>query len=202
MIRNIVRFLVVLGLACVVMGGGVAVLFAVFKGDLERRDNQEKEAAIREACPPGATVDLEHPLAGKPFAPDAVYAARGPDGRPAAYIAGGEAPGYSSAVKVVAAARPPEFAVLKVVVVSQRETPGLGSRIAEARSTLTLWGKLFGSAEAEQLLNPFLDQFVGKTADKFGEVHAITAATISSSAAKRAAAQALDRIRQAAPSSP
>ena len=202
MIRNIVRFIVVLGVCCVVMGGGVAVLYAVFKGDLARRDNEAKETAIREVTPQGAAVDLEHPLVGKPFEAEAVYVAKDAGGKPVAYIAGGEATGYSSVVKVVVAALPPDFAVSRVVVVSQRETPGLGTQVAEARSNLTLWDKLFGSAAAEQLLNPFLAQFAGRRPAQFKDVHAITAATITSNAAKRAATEAVGRIRKAAEKTP
>ena len=202
MIRNVLRFLVVLGVCCIVMGGGVAVLYAVFKADLARRDNETKETAIRQAAPAGATVDLEHPLVGKPFEADAVYVAKGADGKPAAYIAGGEATGYSSVVRVVVAALPPDFAVSRVVVVSQAETPGLGTRVAETKSTATLWDKLFGSAATEQLLNPFLDQFAGKSPARFKDVHAITAATITSNAAKQAATQAVDRIRKAVEAKP
>jgi len=202
MIRNVLRFLVVLGVCCIVMGGGVAVLYAVFTADLARRDNETKETAIRQAAPAGATVDLERPLVGKPFEAGAVYLAKGADGKPAAYIAGGEATGYSSVVRVVVAALPPDFAVSRVVVVSQAETPGLGTRVAEAKSTATLWDKLFGSAATEQLLNPFLDQFAGKSPARFKDVHAITAATITSNAAKRAATQAVDRIRKAVEAKP
>jgi RnfABCDGE-type electron transport complex G subunit len=197
MIRNIIRFLVVLGLVCIFTGGGVAVLYAVFKGDLARRENAAKEAAILAATPEGAKVDIQQPLAGEPFAPDAVYAARGADGKPVAYVAGGEATGYSSTVKVVVAAGAADLRILRVVVASQAETPGLGTRVAETKSTYTLWDKLFGAAEAERLLNPFLDQFAGKTPGEFKDVHAITAATITSNATKRAAEQAVERIRKA-----
>jgi Na+-translocating ferredoxin:NAD+ oxidoreductase RnfG subunit len=82
-------------------------------------------------------------------------------------------------------------------VASQAETPGLGTRVAEERSTLTLWDKLFGGGDTERLVNPFLDQFAGKKPEEFKEVHAITAATITSNATKKAAEQAVERIRKA-----
>jgi Na+-translocating ferredoxin:NAD+ oxidoreductase RnfG subunit len=95
-------------------------------------------------------------------------------------------------------ARPADLAVLRVVVVAQAETPGLGTTVAETRSTYTLWQKLFGSGEAEQWVNAFLDQFRGKPLQEFPQIHSITAATITSNATKRAVEQALERIRDAA----
>jgi RnfABCDGE-type electron transport complex G subunit len=197
MIRNILRFIVVLGLVCLLTGGGVAILYAIFKGDLERRENEAREAAVRAVSPAGTMVNLQDPVAGKPFAPDAVYVARDTRGKPAAYIAGGQATGYSSLVKVMVSVRLADLAVERIVVVDQKETPGLGTRVAETRSTQTLWQKLFGAEQPEELFNPFLDQFVGKKPAEFINVHAITAATITSNAAKAAAAQAVERIRKA-----
>ena len=196
MIRNIIRFVVILGLCCLVMGGGVAVLYAVFKADLARRDNEAREFAIREVAPEGSTVDLQKPIAGQPFADDAVYVAVIGD-KPAAYTAGGEATGYSSTVRVMVSVRAADRKVQKIVVVSQNETPGLGTRVAESRSNFTLWDKIFGARETEQLFNPFLGQFAGKSPAEFKDVHAITAATITSNATKRAAEQAIERIQKA-----
>jgi RnfABCDGE-type electron transport complex G subunit len=220
MIRNLIRFVVILSVACLVIGGGVAALYGVFKGDLAARDLQTQTAAIQAVCPPGAAADLDHPIAGRPpdpakgLDPEAVYVVRtylGPvtvvDGRaqPVAYVAAGEAHGYSSVVRVMVSARPADLAVLRVVVVAQAETPGLGATVAEQKSNFTLWEKLFGPSEAgktEQLINPFLDQFSGKTPDRFGQVQAITAATITSNATKAAVRQAIDRIRTAVEKSP
>jgi RnfABCDGE-type electron transport complex G subunit len=196
MIGKILRFIIVLGLCCVVMGGGVAVLYAIFKEDLLKRDNETKEEAILAVCPAGATVVIEKPLSGKPFGADAVYVAKTADGQPAAYIAGGAAPGYSGLVEVVISVSAKDRQIGRIVVVRQSETPGLGATVAETKSTWTLWDKLLGGGQAERLINPFLDQFPGRKPDQFKDIHAITAATITSNATKRAAAQAYDRIRE------
>ena len=205
MIRNLIRFVVILGLACLVMGGGVAILYAVFKADLQHRADEAQREATSAVCPAGATVDMKAPMAGRPLAPDAVYAAKTADGQVAAYLASGEASGYSSIVRVMVGVKPEDFSILRVVVLSQAETPGLGATVAEQKSNFTLWEKLFGPSEAgktEQLINPFLDQFPGKTPDRFGQVQAITAATITSNATKAAVRQAIERIRTAVEKSP
>jgi RnfABCDGE-type electron transport complex G subunit len=198
MIRNLLKFVVILSVACLVIGGGVAALYGLYRGDIEHRDLRIKEQAIQDVCPEGASVDPQTPIAGAPMAADAVYAARDSAGRTVAYVAQGEAQGYSSVVKVMVSASAEDFSVLRVVVLAQQETPGLGATVGETRSTYTLWQKLFGSGEAEQWVNAFLDQFTGKQAQEFPQIHSITAATITSNATKRAAEQALERIRDAA----
>jgi len=198
MIRNLVKFVVILILACLVIGGGVAALYGIFKGDIERRDLAIKEQAIQDVCPEGASVDPQTPIAGAPLAADAVYAAHDSAGRTVAYVAQGEAQGYSSVLKIMVGAKAEDFSVIRVVVLSQQETPGLGATVAETRSTWTLWQKIFGSSEAEQWVNTFLDQFTGKQAQEFSQIHSITAATITSDATKHAVEQALKRIRDAA----
>jgi RnfABCDGE-type electron transport complex G subunit len=198
MIRNLFKFVIILAVAGTVIGGGVAALYGVFHEKIGQRELAIKEEAIREVCPDGASADPQQPIAGEPFAPDAVYVARDSADRTVALVAQGESQGYSSVVKVMVSAKADDFAVIRVVVLAQQETPGLGATVAETRSTWTLWEKLFGSPEPEQRINTFLDQFRGKRAEQFPEVHAITAATITSNATKRAVEQALERIRQAA----
>lgn len=198
MIRNLAKFVVILSVTCLVIGGGVAALYGLYRGDIERRELEIKREAIDAVCPEGASVDPKTPIAGAPLAADAVYAARDSAGRPVAYVAQGNAQGYSSVIKVMVSVRAEDFSVIRVVVLSQQETPGLGATVGEARSTWTLWQKLFGSGEAEQWVNAFLDQFTGKRAQEFPQIHSITAATITSNATKRAVEQALKRIRDAA----
>ena len=197
MIRNLIKFIIILSLACLVIGGGVAALYGLYRGDIERRELAIKEQAIQDVCPEGAKVDVEHPLTGTSLAADAVYVARDPSGLTVAYVAQGEAQGYSSVIKVMVGASAEDFSVIRVVVLAQQETPGLGATVAETRSTWTLWQKLFGSSKPEEWVNTFLDQFRGKRAENFSEIHGITAATITSTATKRAVEQALERIRDA-----
>lgn len=205
MIRNLVRFVIVLSLVCVLSGGGVALLYAVFKGDLQKREDAARQEAITAVCPEGATINTEKPVAGQPFADDAVYAAAGADGKPVAYIAGGAAQGYSSMVRVMVGAKAGDLSVVRVAVLSQAETPGLGTNVAEQKSNFTLWEKVFGpgqAGKAEATFNPFLDQFPGKKVDGFGEIHAMTAATITSNATKAAVEQAITRIQKATGKAP
>jgi len=199
MIRTLLKFVVILSLVCIVMGGGVAVLYGVWREAIAAREAADRRAAIQAAAPEGATADVENPLAGEAGTETAVYAARDPSGRTVAYVAAGSAQGYAGIVRVMVGARPAAegLVIHKVVVTAQAETPGLGAKVAEHRSTYTLWQKLFGAEEPERVFNPFLERFKGKRRDQVPAVQAITAATITSDATKRAVQEALGRIREA-----
>lgn len=135
-----------------------------------------------------------------------------------AYLAVGEEQGYSSKVRVMVGVRPDvtdldRIEIIGVAVVSQQETPGLGTRIEERRSSKSLWDVITLSSEKEVFTSPFLDQFgpdpeagrPGKTYRQLEEVvknpdpnriQAVTAATISSTAATDAVRNAIERIRE------
>lgn len=199
MTRNLLKFVVILGLVCIVMGSGVAGLYGLWRGRIADRQAAARRQAIQTVAPEGTTVDASAPVAGEAGTPSAVYAARDASSRAVAYVAAGAAQGYASTVRVMVGAKPtPDGLVIHdVVVTAQAETPGLGAQVAERRSTYTLWQKLFGADEAERVFNPFLHRFEGKTAREVPDIQAITAATITSNATREAVRQALERIREA-----
>lgn len=142
-----------------------------------------------------------------------IYSYATPDGEKR-YAAQGEHQGFSGKVAVAVGAREVDgkLEIIKVRVITQTETPGLGTRIAQQSSNLTLWTKI-GSALGGEVteLNPypFLDQYEGKAADNLlitgdpGEadkkIVKITGVTISSNAATQAAKKALTAIRESLP---
>jgi RnfABCDGE-type electron transport complex G subunit len=199
MTRNLLKFVVILALVCIVMGSGVAGLYGLWRGRIADRKAADRQRAIEHVTPEGTTVDAGEPVAGEAGTPSAVYAARDASGKTVAYVAAGAAHGYASTVRVMVGAKPtPDgLAIHKVVVTSQAETPGLGAQVAEQRSTHTLWQKLFGAEEPERVFNPFLERFEGKTAQAVPDIQAITAATVTSNATKEAVQQALRRIQEA-----
>jgi electron transport complex protein RnfG len=202
MTRTLVKFTVILGLICLLMGGGVAVLYGVWRDQIAERERAATQAAMLAVAPEGAEVDTATPIAGSPGDSAAVYAARDPSGKTVGYVAGGGAQGYGGVVRVIVGAKATDLQIVAVVVVSHTETPGLGAHVAEHLSTYTLWQKLFGADEAERFISPFLDRFRGKRRNEIPDIQAITAATITSNATKAAVAQALDRIRDARKEAP
>ena len=200
------RFIVILGVTCLVMGSGVAMLYSVFKDRLAEREAIQFQELLGQILPPGEAVLI----AGSQENGDDVYLVADDQGQPLAYAARGEATGYSSKVKILlGASADDELSIRRVAVLSQAETPGLGTKVAESRSNYTLWQKI-GLAEAdgpEEQYNDFMDQFSAErreakaqpplTVEQLNTVDAITAATISSNAIKDGVRQAAERIRAA-----
>jgi len=127
------------------------------------------------------------------------------------YAAQGSHPGYSGAVEVAVGARKVGgvLTIIKVRVISQTETPGLGTRIAEQSSNLTLWTKIgnaLGAETVEVKPFPFLDQYEGKNGDQLlltgdpadaaNKIVKITGVSISSNAATEAVKKALKKIEE------
>jgi RnfABCDGE-type electron transport complex G subunit len=190
------RFVLILGVICLVMGSGVAMIYAHFKDTLAARDEQQRAALRLQVLPGGPGYLPAEPLTGDPD----VFVVKRADGTPAAYAAEGAAQGYSSTVRVMVGMNADEHLTLrKVVVLSQQETPGLGANISETKSTYNLWQKIGvqPSNEPEATYNDFMDQFAAKSAEQLAEVDAMTAATITSNAVKAAVRQAVGRVRQA-----
>lgn len=200
--KTAIKFAIVLGIICLVMGSGVALVYATFKGRIAEREREQFQVLLREVLP----VEAGEP---EPLSDDVqdVYTVRDAEGRPLAYAARGTQQGYAGPIDVLVGvwARP-GLPIRRVVVLSQMETPGLGANVSETRSTYNLWQKLgqmlgVAAAEEEGLYNLFLDQFEGVVFDEQSgapdvRIDAITAATITSDAVKLAVRQAVGRIRE------
>ena len=144
---------------------------------------------------------------------DGIYLFTTPEGENR-YASQGEFQGFSGKVVVAVGAREigGALTIIKMRVISQTETPGLGTRIAEQSSNLTLWtkiGTVLGAEVTEVKPFPFLDQYEGKAMDNMmltgdaGQAETknvkITGVTISSNAATEAAKKALTAIRKTLP---
>jgi len=197
--KTALRFVLVLGLICLVMGCGVAVLFAAFQAQVRQKERQQFELALRQVLPEGK-IRL---LAGSRDSETDVYVERDDQGKAVRYAACGAAQGYSSTVKVVVGVAAGTMAIHRVAVLRQQETPGLGANVSLTRSRWTLWdkiGQVLGVShrgEQEPFENAFLDQFPTRTVGDLVQVDAITAATITSDAAKDGVREAVARITDA-----
>ena len=115
------------------------------------------------------------------------------------YIAKGQAVGYSSTIKVMVGTDK-KIDVQGVKVLYQKETPGLGDKVIEIKSTKT-WGTVLSGEKTPKGKPWFTEQFVGKVPPfkvkkDGGKIDAITGATISSRAVCKAVNQAIDSIKE------
>ena len=114
------------------------------------------------------------------------------------FLAKGKAIGYSSTIKVMVGTDE-QLAIKGVKVLYQKETPGLGDKIVEIKSTKT-WGTVLTGKKTPKGKPWFAEQFIGKTAPlkvnkDGGDIDAITGATISSRAVCKAVNEALEIIK-------
>ena len=138
-----------------------------------------------------------------------VVVARDGAGEVMGYVARGEAQGYGGKIVVMVGMDLAAERIIGMAIVSQTETPGLGTRIAEIESKKT-WGKIVlgllydqGEAEPEETMPWFLKRFIEHTFEELREqvegkathIQAITGATISSNGTISAAWDAVNKIR-------
>jgi len=146
--KDTIRYPLVLFLVCAAAGLALSVTFALTYDTIQLKDRQKAEKAIIGAFwnvepPEGVSWSNFSKLEGT----DDVYVAWKDSARTdlLGYAAQGEAKGYSSTVKVMVGVQPSgpsEYRILGVKVVSQQETPGLGTRVSEVGSDQTVWKAL------------------------------------------------------------
>jgi len=108
--------------------------------------------------------------------------------------------GYSSDIVTMVGMRP-DGTIVRIRVLSQNETPGLGTRIVEAVQEETFWDVLLRKVNVRSKPRPwFQERFDGRDAATLTEtVDAITGATISSAAViesvQERSAEVLQKVR-------
>ncbi len=128
-------------------------------------------------------------------------------GRILGYAVDGEGVGYQSAilVKVGMKEEGGRLVIIGMTIISQSETPGLGTKILDVKSERNLMGMLMGRTYPdEKTLNPeFPSRFSGLAADDArlkadgGKVDGISSVTVSSRATCKAVADAVRRLKAA-----
>ena len=151
--KDIIRFSLVLCLICFVSGAMLALIYGIAEPRIVQQQKIEEEKAIQEVLPrvPAAIEKIE--LEDYVF-----YRAKDADNNIIAYVIIAQTKGYADLIKVVAALSR-QGKLIKVKVLDQYETPGVGTQIVEDK---------------------FLSQFEGKLINE--QFDTITGATISSQA--------------------
>lgn len=136
------------------------------------------------------------------------------DNKVVGYAGSGLQQGYQSRINVMVGMDKNFKKILGVKVVSQQETPGLGANVDAVETEETIWsaiGNLFSSEKEEKKdkgvsIAKFQKQFFGveipkkktEIKKKIDEkVEAITGATITSNATKKAVMNAIEKLRKA-----
>ena len=172
--RDFIKMISVLFIACGLAAGSLAVVNAVTKEPIASYEKRQRDAALREVFPDADEF--------KNVAPDRVWEVLR-KGQKAGHIYLTQVQGYSGPITLMFGTDS-NGAVTGLRVLSHTETPGLGAKIATAHFR-------------DQFKNKRLEQLILKKDDPAkGQIDAITGATISSRAVTKTVRSTLESFNK------
>lgn len=208
---KLLHYALVLGLICLASAFGVVQVYELTKTPIEAKERDAREAAQKVVVPSANKLVFE---TLNPEAPESDRVERACDGsgKTLGYTAVGQGKGYGSKpITVMVGLDGQAGKIVGLTIVSQQETPGLGTRIAEVKSNKTIAGWLAGHRveESADTTPEFLRQFRGRAPDEIvlksggaGHIQGITGATKSSRGVAKAVRDAVRKIRKVAGARP
>lgn len=202
MIKTILKFGIMLLVICFIASLLLSVTYVLTSPKIAQQKKQKEKEALLEIMP--QALGGFEPVAVK----DEVlyYKATGQDKKLLGYIFKVQAKGYSSKIDIMAGVTP-KGEITGIKVLSQQETPGLGSRIVEVKTTATLIDSIKNISkprkEEQKILYPwFQEQFRGKKIENLvvvkgktqDKIEAITGATITTEAVTDAVKEKAEEI--------
>jgi electron transport complex protein RnfG len=178
--NNFVRYAVILGAICLAASALLAVVYNVTRPKILLQKSLEEQSALKEVFP--AAENFE-PVAGDGAQGVLCYIAYGAGRQPLGVAFKASRKGYSSLIETMVGMTS-DGVIQRIKILSQNETPGLGTRVTEVLQKETLWDVLRGKGTRAAPPQPwFQAQFNGKPlAGLDGSVETITGATITSQA--------------------
>jgi electron transport complex protein RnfG len=174
--RSMAKFGGILGLICLIATALLASMNAVTAQRIRMQAEQELQDSLKEVMPDAGA--FEPVMAGNETF---YYKVSGTDGKLLGAAFKVSAKGYSSVIDTVVGMKP-DGTIAAIKVVSQQETPGLGSRISEIAGTVSIMDFIRGVRPEGNIKPWFQSRFDQKSIADLDNVQAITGATISSRA--------------------
>ena len=174
--RSMVKFGAILGGICLIATGLLSAMNIVTSGRIKAQAEIELKSSLQEVMPEGVSFE---PADGSND--PAYYKVTDSAGRFIGAAFKASAKGYSSTIETIVGMKP-DGTINAIKIISQQETPGLGSRIAEIAGTVSIADFLRGKRQQAGLRPWFQIQFDNKTVTGLDQVEAITGATVSSRA--------------------
>jgi electron transport complex protein RnfG len=174
--NNFVRYAATLAIICLAASGLLSVVYNVTQPKVAAQAKMEEELALRDVYPGAARFEPVEDK-GNIF----YYRALNASGDLLGYAFKAEKRGYSSTI-VTMVGMDTKGIIQRIKILSQNETPGLGSRIEEVRQKETFWDVVLRRVKIAQRPRPwFQTQFESKSYKGLEHnVETITGATISS----------------------
>lgn len=176
--NNYLKYAATLAIICLAASGLLSVVFNITQPKILAQKLQEERSSLKEVF-----TDAKEFQAVEENGEVLYYKALGSEGRLLGFAFKAVKKGYSSDIVTMVGMRP-DGVISRIKILSQNETPGLGTRIIEVIQKETLWDIVLKKARLGELPRPwFQAQFDDKPgADLKNNVQAITGATISSAA--------------------
>lgn len=176
--NSYLKFAATLAIICLAASGLLSVVFNITQPKILAQKLQEERSSLKEVF-----EDAKDFQAVEEGGETLYYKALDKDGRVLGFAFKAAKKGYSSDIVTMVGVKP-DGVISRIKILSQNETPGLGTRITEVVQKETLWDIVLKKVTLGQPPRPwFQAQFDGKpSADLKSSVQAITGATISSAA--------------------
>jgi electron transport complex protein RnfG len=174
--NNTLQYGLTLLVICLIAASLLAVVNAMTKPKIEEQRLRVEQAALVDVFPSAAGFEPVREGADIIY-----YKALGTDKKIFGYVFKATRRGYSSDLVTMVGMRP-DATIERIKILSQNETPGLGTRVTEILQKETLGDVVLRHAKAGETPRPWFQvQFDGKKAtDLKGSVDTITGATITS----------------------
>lgn len=190
--NSILKFGVILFIICLFSAAFLAGINLLTKEKIALQKYQVEQKALGEVMPEAAEFD-----AVKKGKETLYYEAldREKNVLGFCFIALGK--GYSGVIETMVGMRK-DGKINVIKILSQSETPGLGAKIIELASSVTLFEAMTGKAKKDEKQKPwFEERFNNKKLDELDTVDAITGATISSGAVIKSVKEKAEEIIKA-----
>lgn len=174
--NNYLRFGATLFIICLVAAGLLNSVYSVTKDKIKAQKEKEEKLSLRDVLPQAQNFKFID------RAENSFYVGTDSQDKIVGYAFIAEKRGYSSDIRTMVGIDL-DGTIQGIKILSQNETPGLGSKIVEVKEDKTIWSALSKKSTAEKVPKPwFQEQFRGKNIENLEEIEAITGATISSMA--------------------
>lgn len=167
--KEMTRYGLTLALICTAASASLAAVNSFTKSRIVEQAKAEEEASLKDVLPGAAHFE---PV--KSGSDVIYYKAHNKEGQMIGVAFKAKGKGYSSDIETMVGMEK-EGKILAIKILSQNETPGLGSRVSES---------------------DFTGQFSNKSIQNLNEVEAITGATISSRAVMNSVAEKAKEIQE------
>lgn len=194
MMKNpIIKFGILLFTICFLSAAFLSGVNLLTKEKIAFQKYQAEQNALREVMPEAAEFE-----AVKKDSQTLYYKALDKDKNILGFCFMAYGKGYSSQIEtMVGMSKEGKINAIKILL--QSETPGLGSKIAELASSVTLFEAITGKAKKDEKLKPWFEgRFSSKKIDELDKVDVITGATISSSAVIKSVKKKAEEILEIA----